>query len=209
MIRCNSGHYYDESKHSTCPACGINLNAALASPAPQPLGHVGKTVPMNTPPPLSPSPPPAQPSNLATPPPIAQPGKTIAIFDGVKGGIEPVVGWLVCIEGPDRGRDYRIKAERNFIGRSRSMHICIEGDEAVSREKHAILTFNPKKGSFKIQPGESASLVYVNDEDLDVPQDLKPFDTIELGRTKLKFVPFCGTDFTWEEFNDQNVGFAN
>ena len=42
-------------------------------------------------------------------------------------GIDPVCGWLVCVEGPDKGRDFRIKTERNFIGRSTSMDIVISG----------------------------------------------------------------------------------
>ena len=47
-------------------------------------------------------------------------------------GIDPVCGWLVCISGADIGRDYRIKTERNFVGRSANMDIMINGDAYVS-----------------------------------------------------------------------------
>ena len=33
--------------------------------------------------------------------------------------LKPVTGWLVCLEGPSRGRDYRIIAEKNFMGSRR------------------------------------------------------------------------------------------
>ena len=39
--------------------------------------------------------------------------------------MHPVVGWLVCIEGPSKGKDYRMIAEKNFIGRSPEMDIRI------------------------------------------------------------------------------------
>ena len=52
----------------------------------------------------------------------------------------PVVTWLVCIDGPSKGRDYRIHSQNNFIGRSRSMDICIEGDNTISSERSAVLS---------------------------------------------------------------------
>jgi hypothetical protein len=39
--------------------------------------------------------------------------------------------------------------------------------------------------------------VYLNDEEVTVPTELKPYDIIELGQTKLMFVPFCGEHFQW------------
>ncbi|WP_424766536.1 hypothetical protein [Paenibacillus sp. sgz302251] len=31
------------------------------------------------------------------------------------GGIDPVVGWLVCVEGPHKGNDFRLHSERNLL----------------------------------------------------------------------------------------------
>lgn len=61
-----------------------------------------------------------------------------------KVGIDPVVGWLVCIKGPSRGRDYRIRSGRNGIGRSDAMDVPIAGDDTVSRENHAFLVYEPQ-----------------------------------------------------------------
>jgi pSer/pThr/pTyr-binding forkhead associated (FHA) protein len=107
------------------------------------------------------------------------------------------VGWLVCVAGPDRGKDFRIKMEKNFIGRSPAMDICLS-DAAVSREKHAAVVFDPKKRTFWLLPGDSQGLVYVNDELVHSPSTLKQHDKIELGETKLLFVPYPLEEFPWE-----------
>jgi hypothetical protein len=131
------------------------------------------------------------------PAPVADIGATVAMVRK-KMGIDPVVGWLVCVEGPEKGRDYRIRSERNGIGRGADMAICIQGDEAISRENHAYISFNPRKASFRIAPGDSRGMTYLNGEEVDVPMPLKPYDRIELGQTHLLFVPFCSESFNWE-----------
>src|ERR1700722_12649283 len=114
MERCKEGHFYDASAHKSCPYCPI---AGLS---------VDKTYPV---------------ARSAPPPLKADDSKTMPIRpsdDGVTQGffkatlgIEPVVGWLVCIQGPSLGRDYRIKSQRNFIGRDPRMDICIANDPQV------------------------------------------------------------------------------
>ena len=113
-------------------------------------------------------------------------------------GIDPVVGWLVSVEGPDKGRDYRIRTERNFIGRKDNNDIVIKGDDSISREKHAIISFNPRKRSFRLAPGDSRGLIYHNDEEVLTPLELHAYDVLEIGKTKLMFIPFCGEKFSWD-----------
>ena len=55
--------------------------------------------------------------------------ETMAVNPGMVAGFTPVVGWLVCTEGPDRGHDYRIRTGYNHIGRAEHMDICIRGDK--------------------------------------------------------------------------------
>jgi hypothetical protein len=112
-------------------------------------------------------------------------------------GIDPVVGWLVCVEGADRGRDYRIRGGRNFIGRGDQMHISIGGDTAISRERHAILSYDPRHRVFRIAPGDSTGLTYVNGDAVEVPTQLSARDVVEVGQTRLVFMPFCGAEFDW------------
>ncbi len=114
-------------------------------------------------------------------------------------GAEPVVGWVVCTKGMHFGEDFKIKSGRNFIGRSGSMNISLSADRAVSRDKHAILTYDPKKNVFMIQPGDSPELCYLNDETLLIPTQLKAYDKIALGESELMFIPFCSESFNWED----------
>jgi len=112
---------------------------------------------------------------------------------------DPVVGWLVCLSGPDRGKDYRLHAEKNFVGRAPQMDVVIESDPTVSREKHGVVVFDPKKKTFWVLPGEASGLVYLNGEMVNSPAQMKGDDVLEVGQTKLVLVPFCGDKYTWTE----------
>jgi hypothetical protein len=109
-------------------------------------------------------------------------------------GIDPVVGWLVCIEGAQRGRDYRLHSERNLIGRAAEMDVCITGDEAISRTAHAAIVFEPRQRTFRLSTGEGRGLVYLNGEVVEGMTKLEANAVIELGQTKLMFIPF---PFAW------------
>ncbi len=181
MKRCESGHYYDTGKHAVCPLCSVVDVGAAMPPIGQPSAPA-----MQVPEPKA---------GPAIPP--QQGGKTVAVVKKER-GIDPVVGWLVCTKGPDRGADFRIKGEKNFIGRGPSMDVCVAHDETISRENHAAVSYNPKKKTFKILPGEGRGLVYLNGEEVDGPKDIAHGDTVELGQTSLMLVPLCGPDFDWE-----------
>lgn len=113
-------------------------------------------------------------------------------------GIDPVVGWLVCSEGPNQGRDYRLRSGYNNIGRDTSNQVCIAGDDTISRSEHAKIFFDHKNASFHVIAGSGRSGVYVNDSAVLQPTPLKPYDIVEVGKTKLVFVPFCGERFRWD-----------
>ncbi|MBL8233680.1 MAG: FHA domain-containing protein [Bryobacterales bacterium] len=192
MIRCNEGHFYDPAKHTSCPWCGQRIDIGARIPETVPV-RPGPADPLKTVPVAPPTAPPA-----AVPAPAPQAvGKTVRLVREQL-GIDPVVGWLVCMEGPDRGKDYRLHSEKNFIGRAASMDVCVSGDDAISREKHAVVTFEPKKQTFWLSPGESSGLVYLNGDILHLPAPLKDRDVIEIGKTKLVLVPFVSGEFRWE-----------
>jgi len=108
-----------------------------------------------------------------------------------------VAGWLVCLEGPDRGKDYRLRMEKNFIGRAPNMDVVLDGDSTVSREKHAIVIFDPRKKVFWALPGEASGLVYLNGDIVNSPAQMKAHDILEVGQTKLALIPFCGDRYSW------------
>lgn len=119
--------------------------------------------------------------------------------------IEPVVGWLTCIYGSEKGKDYRIVSERNFIGRSEEMDIRIEGDMSISRKNHCSITYNPKQRIFILAPGEGNGLVYVNNEALYIPKQLETYDLLEIGESKFIFVNLCGQNFDWDKDKINNI----
>ncbi len=113
--------------------------------------------------------------------------------------VPPVCGWLVCIEGARVGKDYKIKNGKNFVGRGDDMDIQILGDNEISRKNHTIIVYDAKKKNTVILPGDSAGITYLNQDAVYVPTELVPYDTIELGRSKFVFVPFCGEHFEWDD----------
>lgn len=124
-------------------------------------------------------------------------GKTQSFYSHLKTEVEPVVGWIVCIQGPDKGRDWRLVAGNNFIGRSAQMPVALTGDDAVSRERHAVITFEPRQQAFSISAGGGSGLVYRNGDAVVTSAPLEGHDRIELGKTTLLFVPLAGAKFAW------------
>ncbi|MGE8000570.1 FHA domain-containing protein [Lysinibacillus sp. NPDC093190] len=122
---------------------------------------------------------------------------------GEMDGIDPVTGWLVCIEGPQMGRDYRILSEKNFIGRAEDMHIRIVGDNSISQRNHAVIVYDPKKRNFYLLPGDASGLAYLNNEAIYTPTELAAYDVIQLGRSMFLFIPLCGVHFEWENNNSE------
>ena len=120
-------------------------------------------------------------------------------IDGINTGADPVVGWLVCVKGPEMGRDYRLHSGTNFIGRSKRMDVCIENDTAISREAAASISYDDRSRGFFIQKGEVLNLIYLNGKALRSDADLNIYDRIEIGNTMLVFVPLCGQQFNWQE----------
>ena len=79
------------------------------------------------------------------------------------------------------------------------MDIQILGDNKIDRRNHAVIVFDAKKQENMLLPGDGNGLVYLNDEAVYVPQNLNPYDVIEMGESKFLFIPFCGEHFMWED----------
>lgn len=114
-------------------------------------------------------------------------------------GFSPVVGWLVCVEGPAEGTDYRIRAGYNYIGRGENMDICILGDNNIGRERHAMIAYDPQEKIYFFGPADGRSIVRKNDKMVMVPTELAAYDVVRIGSTKLMFVPLCGEHFNWKD----------
>jgi hypothetical protein len=111
---------------------------------------------------------------------------------------ELAAGWLVIIDGPGRGVTREIYYGMNSVGRGQGERISLDfGDTSISREAHAYIVFDEKKNDFYIQHGGKSNLVRLNDAPVLAPIQMKKGDIIEIGATRVMFVPLCGDDFSW------------
>jgi len=139
--------------------------------------------------------PPVRPAAVGVTPPSEEEGVTLA-FHPTPQQKAPLVGWLVATDGPDSSKDFHLHPGRNHLGRGDKHDIRL-ADPFVSRERVATLTYDPRGNLFKLAPGDGNGLVYLNGETLDVPTVLSAMDKIEVGKSTLFFVPFCGPAFQW------------
>jgi hypothetical protein len=211
-VQCPYGHAYDDRMHTHCPHCpvpglkDVKIPGTQAAPMSRP--GIPRTEPASrlqgTGAPVRPGMPQTEPASArGTGGPIrgggsadrsGTPGVTVGIFQKHT-GIDPVVGWLVCVKGVNKGRDYRLHSDLNKLGRAPNMDVCIEGDDAISREDHCRIAFSPRSKTFSIVPGEGRNLSYLNDEDVLSAIRLKAYDRLDLGDSSFIFIPF---DFDWE-----------
>lgn len=123
--------------------------------------------------------------------------RTVGFFSGAKGN-DYVTGWLVCVEGPEKGRDYRLHHGFNRIGRSVSMDVQVLDDPAVTRDNHCSVVYDDKQNLFSVMPS-SGALTYYNGQLLTGPEQLKAGDELNLGSSKFEFIPFCREGRIWEK----------
>lgn len=196
LQKCTNGHFYDADKHASCPHCQ-QLNDDVKT-----VGRMETNVPEGNMQAAAniPTVPNGAAFSAGTP---SDDAKTVGIFQSTM-GTQPVVGWLVGIEGKCQGQSFILKEGKNFIGRGEDMDVVIRGDMAVARKRHACLIFEPKAGVFYAQPGESHELFYLNDNVVLNSEILKSHDVITLGETSLLFVPLCGPNFSWADYRKKS-----
>ena len=113
---------------------------------------------------------------------------------------DPLVGWLVIVEGPGKGASLRLGYGRNTLGRAKENRlVCDFGDGEISRKPHCVVTYEPRGRTFLLQHGDGVNLTYLDDNTVLEPVPLKPMSVIEIGRSKLRFVPFCSPDWDWQD----------
>lgn len=203
MKTCRNGHHYDASLYAECPECA----AAIGRTAPvegfqwAPTGAPQVEIPTS-------------PMGI----PTAPGGDHWANASGYQGAGDlsdhygptmpvsldadlaverPVTGWLVCIDGADKGKDFRLHAEMNYIGRSQANDVALSNDNTVSRERHALIAYDDRDRKFYFAPASGASLVRQNGRPVLGTAELNQGDRLEIGSGTYLFVPLCGEDFQW------------
>lgn len=117
----------------------------------------------------------------------------------------PVVGWVVVLAGPGKGRSLPLGYGANALGRATNQRVCLDfGDKQISRENHALITYEPKGRIFYLQNGGSLNLTYLQMQNDCVVPVLTPVvlehgQCFQLGDTTLKFIALCGSEFDWND----------
>jgi hypothetical protein len=113
---------------------------------------------------------------------------------------DPVAGWVVVVKGPGKGSFCAVYVGMNSVGRDSSQRVSLSfGDDSISREEHAFITYDEEQRCFYLQHGGKSNLVRLGAHPVLSPTELKPNDLIRIGRTTLLFVPCCGPDFSWTD----------
>jgi hypothetical protein len=187
ITRCAQGHYYDSEKYSACPYCterefwaeepGDNeaTQAFIENDVDSESLTVGFSEDFSD----------GNPDD-----------RTVGYFE-TQTGLEPVVGWLVCTDGAEKGRDYRLHSGRNFVGRSYEMVVLLTDDLAISSDRHCSVIYDPMHNAYFIVPGGGTN-TYVNDMVLKSPINLNDGDNICIGASTFVFIAFCTGARNWK-----------
>ncbi len=190
LIRCAKGHFYDEEKHGkVCPYCEETA-AEKEIEAQADTKEELVVEPRNNSNPLQ-----MKPAKREI---EEDDNVTVGYFSKVI-GVEPVVGWLVCIKGEYRGESFKLKSGRNFIGRAANMDIVLSADYSISRNKHAAVVYEPRSRQFIVTAGDSRGLSYLNGEVILSNMKMNAYDVLEIGATSMMLIPCCGENFSWDE----------
>ena len=190
VLRCDNGHFYDNAKFPECPHCNNEVSQITR----QELNE-GRTM-------FLPSNPGAGSAGDKQKVRIDMGGtgkepadeKTVGVYRSEK-GCDPVVGWLVCISGGEKGRDYRLHAGRNFVGRGLKSDVSLPEDTQISRENHCSVVYEPKKNAYAIISGGGET--HVNGDSLQGSRPINGDENISIGASEFIFVPYCKEGRSW------------
>lgn len=187
LVKCPNGHFYDGNRFSECPHC-IQTESALTEPLTDPAHAQEVEVKKQE----------VHKKMQFSGAGMDDDARTVGVYQKII-GVEPVVGWLVCIEGEYFGESFNLRSGKNFIGRASDMDIVLGLDKSVSRNRHACVVYEPRSRVFIAQPGESRELFYLNDEVVLNNVKMSSNDVLLIGETKLMLIPCCSEKFSWDD----------
>ncbi|MEM9969775.1 MAG: FHA domain-containing protein, partial [Pseudomonadota bacterium] len=131
-------------------------------------------------------------------------GRVVDLFDEDKAAVDSgrtqfPVGVVMVTKGPGLGESFVIKAGMSQIGRGEDQAIQLDfGDNAISRENHAAVVYDPKEHTFLLGHGGKSNIVRLNGKPVVSTNNLKSNDVIAIGETEMRFVALCSKKFNWE-----------
>lgn len=98
------------------------------------------------------------------------------------------VAVVKVVAGPGKGEERPVFSGTNQVGRSADNRIPLDfGDNTISRQQHAVISYDAANGDFRIYDGGKQNPVHVNGERLSGDRPLSDGDTIKIGLTTLRF----------------------
>lgn len=221
IVPCGKGHFYDKSK-GECPQCAAERAAAGGGGRNMDYGETMPNMDIGATMPATGSFHESNASVAGETVPVSKPDFRTNDFNASMRGapfasqvddypetrpvgfnemsyFDPVVGWMVCVDGPNRGKDYRLHAGNNRVGRNPKNDIYLQGDLTVSGEDNCIIGYDNRSKRFFFAAGTGKNMVYVNNEVVFNHVELHAYDVVTVGNTNLMFVPFCGEQFSWNQ----------
>lgn len=169
LIKCENGHFYDSEKFLSCPHCANQMASVNVEDI------LGKNQ-----------------NQINTAIPQAQ---SIQNYQKIAHG--KTVGWLVCIDGTMLGESFVLREGDNFIGRAANMDIALIYEPTVSRENHAVITYDSSLNSYILYSLEHQDQTFCNNKKLKSRKSLKNRDTVTFGDCSFLFIAFCNASFRW------------
>lgn len=115
--------------------------------------------------------------------------------DGEK--LPPLVGWLVCTKGNEVGKDFRLIAGNNSVGRGSNQLVRLT-DTHISRE-HFVVSYDPHHDIYYAFMEKGQAIVYLNGYPLSKNMvTIKKGDKFEVAGYTLVFIPLEKKDVSWE-----------
>lgn len=110
-----------------------------------------------------------------------------------------VCGYLVCIEGVNKGRGYKIKPGKNSVGSSPVNDIWIEGDPELLKENHAVIMYDNDQNQMVLLGHASNGMVYIGKTPIYDSHALDDKTRITMGTSVYRYLEFCDSDFDWTD----------
>jgi hypothetical protein len=163
---CENGHQMEDS-WSVCPYCQRTGFVTPGLPAGAEKTRLERPGPAG-----------AQPAAAA---PAVDLRKTVLLSAAKR---PPVVGWLVALDGPQKGEDFRLKEGQNTIGADDSSDVKLRGEGVSAR--HASLRY--KDGVYSLTDLDSTNGTFLNDGAKTIArEELKDNDVVRIGDISFKF----------------------
>lgn len=108
-----------------------------------------------------------------------------------------VTGWLVCIDGPDRGHSFSLFYGYNTVGIGKQCQISLKSERNTGEQEiFYSIVYEDRKCRFYLVP-EGNKTISLNGKELEREEELHSEDRICFGKYQFEFIAFCREELKW------------